>query len=1003
MTVTVVVVARTRDETGQVLSALLAQDRLPERLLLVDASIDGLGDLGDLLDPVARAGLDILTTTLGHTRGVRRVLPAVVDRLPHAPVGHDLVWFLTSRARPHPQALSALVAASGRGVGMAAPKLVDESDPRRVIRFGLQVTRAGRIVPDPVAGTTDQGQHDLDVDAVAAPLEGLLLDRTTFDMLEGHDPALGDFGGDLDLGWRAQRAGRRVVLVPDASVAVRPTAAERHPSAAHRRQARRAALARAHAVAVPFLALWIAVSSLVIGLALVVLKRPGMGADELAGLPAALDPRALRARARGRAPREVARADLDTLFVTGAQARRRLVDEARGSIGADAGVAARSLETEGGGGWFTHPLPWLVIAASGLSGWSARHITGDLRHRVDSGLVGGELLGGRATGDQLWQSWVKAWHGQGWGGGDEQSPALVLLSVLSRIVGWTPGLGSGHSPAGIVLTVLVIAALPIAAVVAWSASSTFTDRRWLRAAAALAWVSSVPAAVAVGEGRVAALLILVLAPRVAAGLVRATRCTRTFSDVVRTASWGAVLGFFAPSAGVLVVLVGLALLLLGDARRRVGGLVLTLVPVALAGPWLLTLRDDPRRLLAGWGLTDLPVEAPAHLLALGQLPGGAVTTWWTAAMLALGVLALMVPGRRPFSWGAAGVAVVGLVWAVGAPHLVIGHRPAGADAAGAALTPWAGTGQLLLVGAALVAVLGVCDVLPRTLRAAGGRRRWAVLPALVLPVAAIGSAVVVGQHSFGDELTTWRDPRPLVAVAAAESPSASRSLVVQPGRDQLRYRLVGSEPPDLVRDLPRDEPVVPGEEEVAAAVAQMFGAGEAARAPSEVLAEHAVSHLVVVEPTQAQRRLVDATPGLTRLGSSAGTTTWAVRSGTSEESLPSRIRVLSRDSAATVPTAGAHADTGGFVKLPAGDDLVIAESLDWSDRAEVRIDGRLVRPQTHSAVPTYPIPDGADRVDVAVGTGHPAWKVLQALGLVLVLYLALPTERRTDPDEQEVR
>lgn len=1002
MTVTAVVVARSREGAGQVLSSLLAQDRLPERLLLVDGAIDGLGDTSDLLAPVDRAGIDVLTATLGPRRGLRRVLPAMVDGLPRAKLGRDLVWVLTSRTRPHPQALRRLVAATGRGVGMVAPKLVDEHDPRRIVRFGLQVTRAGRIVPDPVAGTTDQGQYDRDVDAVAAPLEGLLLDREAFEMLDGHDPALGDFGGDLDLGWRSQRAGRRVVLVPGAAVAVQPTAAERHATPDHRRQARRAALSRAHFATAPLLALWIALSSLVTGLALVVLKRPGMGADEFASLPAVLDVRTLRSRLRGRAPREVARSDLDALFVTSGDARSRMVDDARGSVGRDAGVAARSLEVERGGGVLTHPLLWVLVAATALSAWSARHVTGELRHRIDSGLTGGELLGGRATAGQLWDSWWMSWHGQGWGSGSEQSPALVVLAVLSKIVGWVPGLGAGHSPAGIVLSLLVVTAVPIAATVAWSASSTFTDHRWLRAAAALGWVTSAPAALAVGEGRIGALCVLILLPRVVAGIVRSTRRTATFSDSVRTALWGTLLALVAPLAGVVLVVVGLALLLVGDSARRARGIVLALTPVLLAGPWLLTLQTNPRRLLAGWGLTDTPITTSAHELALGQLPGGAATTWWTAAILALGLLALLVPGRRPASWGAAGVAVIGLGWAVGAPHLVIGQRVAGTDGAGTAITPWAGTGQILLVGAALVAVLVAADVLPEGLRH-GGRRRWFFVPALVLPIAAIGSGVVVGLHSYGDQLTTWRDARPLVAVASAEGPSAARTLVIEPGEDGIRYRLVGSEPGDLVRDLPSDLAPVPGEEEVAGAVAQMLGAGEGTKAPGDVLAEHAVSHLVVVDPSEAQRRLVDASPGLARLGSSAGTTTWGVRSDVTEGAVPSRVRATSEGSSTPVADSGAHADTDGEVSVPPADNLVVAESLDWSDRATVRANGKRLQAETHSAVPTYELPEGTDRVSIAVGAGHPLWKFLQGIALVLALYLALPTERRVDPDEEDER
>ncbi|NYF99117.1 glycosyltransferase [Janibacter cremeus] len=1001
-TVTAVVVARTREGTGQTLRALLAQEQAPDRILLVDGALDGLGDTSDLIESVEDAEIDVLTTTLGSGRGLRRILPSMVERLPRTDLGRDLVWVLTSRSRPHPQALRRLVSAAGRGVGMVTPKLVDEDDPSRIVRLGLQVTRTGRIVPDPLAGTTDQGQYDGVVDAISAPLEGLVIDRKVLEQLDGHDPGMGDFGGDLDLGWRAQRAGHRVVLAPGAAVAVEPTVAERRATIDHHRQARRVALTRANLLVAPLLALWILVGSLLGGLALVVLKRPGMGAAELASLPAAIDPRSLRSRLRGKAPREVARRDLASLFVAPSVALRRLVDEARGSGGRDPGVAARSLETEGRS-VLLHPLLWVVVAATVMSGWAARHITDELRHRFDAGLVGGDLLGGRATGGQLWDSWWMAWHGQGWGHGLEQSPAVVVLGGLTTVLSWVPAVGNADSPAGIVLALFVIVALPLAAVVAWVSTRTFTDRRWLRAGVALAWVTSAPAAVAVGEGRIGALLALVLLPRVVAGLVRVPRPRTPYSDVVRTGLWGALLAAVAPLAGIVVALVGLGHLLLGGGRGRWRGVTLVLTPLLLAGPWLLTLRGQPARLLTGWGLTDTPADLPSWQLALGQLPDGATTTWWTAGVLAVGALALLVPGPRRASWVAATAAVLGLAWAVGAPHLVLGYRPSGAAEAGEAITPWAGTGQLVLIGAALVAVLLAVEVLPPSLRSlrSAGRRSLLVLPAVGLVVAAAGSGVVVAKHSYGDQLSTWRDPRPLVAIAGAEGPTATRTLVVESGEGQLAYRLLGSEPGDLVRDLPYQLPPVAGEEQVAGAVARALGHGEGERAPADVLAEQGVANLVVIDATEAQGRLLDASPGLSRLGSSAGSVTWAVRSPVTDGSTSSRARVTSEGSSAPVEGTGAHADTDGPVPVPEGEHLSIAESLDWSDRVQVRADGELLEVQTHSAVPTYELPEGTDEVSIDVGAGHLLWKLVQIAALVLTLYLALPTERRADLEGEE--
>ncbi len=1000
ITVTAVVIARTREGTGQVLAALLAQDTAPDRVLLVDASADGIGDPGDLLSPVDDAGIDVLRATLAPRQGLRRHLPRFVDAIPRARLGRDLIWVLTSRARPHPEALHRLAAACVPGVGMAVPELVDADHPDHVVRLGLQATRTGRLVPDPLAGTVDEGQLEGRVDTLGAPLEGLLLDRETFETLRGHDPSLGDLGGDLDLGWRSHRAGRRAVLVPSAAVAVPPTAAERHPTSSQRRQARRAALTRANLLLAPFLALWILLASVVTGLGLLLIKRPRMALEELGDAGAALDPRLLRSRVRRNAPRKVPRRHLRNLFVTPGRARRRLVDEVRGPTLRTAAPPPERGPRPTGPARVLHPLPLLVLAAVAMTAWAARHLAPAVWDHRGSGLVGGELLGGRATSGQLWDAWWMAWHGEGWGSGSEISPAYLLLAAASRVLEWLPG--SPSSPAGAVVTGFVLVALPLAAVVAWVSAGTFTSRPWLRAAAALAWVGSAPAALAVGEGRIGALVALVLLPRIAAGLVRLGRAGMRPSDSVRTAVWAGVLATFAPVVGVAVVLVGLGHLVFGGTRRRPAGLALVLVPPLLAGPWLLTLRAEPRRLLTGWGLTDTQVTTEPWCLALGELPGAAPTTWWwTAGILVLGLLALLVPGRRRATWAAAVTALLGLCGAVGAPHLGLTTRPEGAADAGDLVTPWAGTGQLALVGAALVAILLAADVLPDAVRGSG-RRGWLWLPALVLPVLAVGSALVVAQHSFGERLAPWEEPRLASAIAAAEGPRAARTLVIAPGEGQVRYRVVGSEPGPVARDLRTPRAPTPGEEQVVDAVARLLGSGEGDRPTSDVLAEQAVSHVVLVGGSEAQRRAVGATEGLAPVDRADGRTTWAVRASLTDGKPPSRARVVQDGRSVALRGTGAHADTDGPVAAGGG-ELVVGQSVAWAEVTSVRADGDLVRMSTHSQTPTYELPAGTERVSIDVSAGHRVWKIATGIALLLVLYLALPTDRRPVPRPEEER
>ena len=147
------------------------------------------------------------------------------------------------------------------------------------------------------------------------PFAGSLVERDLLVDLRGWETSFGDVGADLDLGWRAHNAGRRVVVVPAARMRTEPGVAPAGASTASRRRAaRRVALARAPWWASPFLAAWIAVTSVVAALGLLLLKRPRSAGAELSSL-ASLDPfRGTAARWRTRHRREVSRRDLRALF-----------------------------------------------------------------------------------------------------------------------------------------------------------------------------------------------------------------------------------------------------------------------------------------------------------------------------------------------------------------------------------------------------------------------------------------------------------------------------------------------------------------------------------------------------------------------------------------------------------------------------------------------------------------------------------------------------------------
>ncbi len=334
--------AQVDDHFVDVIHGLADQSHAPDRLILLDATA-----AGDLEQALSRnPGLvDSLPATTVH-----RVIPggwsrsALVEAALSLPPDVAAVWFLTGRTAPAPEALRHLRATllGSPTTGLVGPKLVEWNRPNRLQRFGIQATRAGRLRISPRPGQPDQQQFDDVTDALAVPLDGLLARREVFGELGGPSLRLTEVASDLDLGWRAHLAGHRVVLAPKALVRVadRP---EYPPTGATRRDARRVALARGGPFVAPVLAVWMVVTSLLLGLGFLVLKRPARAGRELADIGAVLDPwRPIAARWRARRTTRARRGDLRGLFVGGGATFRHGVDRLHEVIVPS--TAPRSLE-----------------------------------------------------------------------------------------------------------------------------------------------------------------------------------------------------------------------------------------------------------------------------------------------------------------------------------------------------------------------------------------------------------------------------------------------------------------------------------------------------------------------------------------------------------------------------------------------------------------------------------------------------------------------------------
>ncbi|HLH46697.1 MAG TPA: glycosyltransferase, partial [Acidimicrobiales bacterium] len=191
------------------LSAFGAQDYPNLSVLVIDAGRD---------DVTARVA-GILPTA--YVRRLDRPRPfgvaaneviGVVEGASHYVVCHDDV-------APDPSAVRLLMEEALRSnAGLVSPKLVAWDDPRRLLAVGAGADRVGDVQPLVEAGELDQQQHDTPRDVFVAPGGAVLVRADLFEVLGGFDPLVADHGEDLDLCWRAQVAGARVVVAPDARV-----------------------------------------------------------------------------------------------------------------------------------------------------------------------------------------------------------------------------------------------------------------------------------------------------------------------------------------------------------------------------------------------------------------------------------------------------------------------------------------------------------------------------------------------------------------------------------------------------------------------------------------------------------------------------------------------------------------------------------------------------------------------------------------------------------------
>ena len=743
--VAVVVVTDPGPWLEEVLACLGRQDYPSVSVLVIDAA-----SATDPTPRVAAALPGAYVRRLAEDPG----FPAAANEVLSAVEGAAYFAVLHGDVAPDPDALRLLVEEALRSnAGIVGPKLVEWDAPERLLAVGLNVDKTGAVAPIVERGELDQEQHDAVRDVFAVPTACLLVRSDLFDALDGFDTEMREQGDDVDLCWRAQIVGARVLVAPAARVRHLEVEGPRYgglvtegrrAAAHHRLRATLKNYSRFHLVRVLPQAMFVTVVQVLLAAA------RGRMADAR-GLASAW-PANIRALPRLRPLRKAAQrlrtvpdAEVRRLQ-TGGSAELRA--EIRVRVGGREGVRAL---TEAGRNLAGSLRNGPARAAAGLLGVLILAVVVGDRHVAGREVPAvGQLAAFPGSPVTFFRHFLTGWRPAGLGVEAPAPPAFALLGGAGFLV-------LGHM--SLLRTLLVLGAWPVGAIGAFRLTRDLGAAR-ARVVAVIVYLSVPVPYNALARGRMPGLVAYAAAPWLLSHLARLTGADPLDDGdpaggsrfrLRKVVALGLVLALsaaFAPAlaVAVLVASVGLtagSLLVGGPApfRAAIAGTAGVAVAAALLFPWTLDV--------AGWGdrwsaLGGVPTALDGSLglgayLRFQTGPLGAAPLGW--AFLVAAALPLVI-GRSWRLWWATrlwlvALACFGVAWATGRGWLPGGFQTpevllapaAAALAASAALGVVAfdidlrrfrfGWRQVASVGAAGAVIAGALPVL-----GAAGDGRW---------------------------------------------------------------------------------------------------------------------------------------------------------------------------------------------------------------------------------------------------------------------------------------
>ncbi|MEU9962106.1 glycosyltransferase family 2 protein [Streptomyces sp. NPDC050982] len=933
--------------------------------------------------------------------------------MPELPHGEpeQWLWLLHDDSAPEADALAQLLRVVenerelGKEVAIVGPKLRGWYDRRQLLEVGVTIAHSGRRWTGLDRREQDQGQHDHVRPVLAVSTAGMLIRRDVFEELGGFDRRLPLMRDDIDLCWRAQTAGHRVLVAPEAVVRhAEASSRERRtvdcvgrtsasPHKVDKAGAVYTLLVNSRSAALPWILVRLVIGTLLRTVAYLVGKVPGQAVDEIRGLLGTLlRPERILAGRRRRGRPQVDKGELRPLFPPPGATVRATIEQAAGNLTGSsdpelnaAGRHGSAVESGPGGDdadfleveQFARlkrvarkPGPMLFVALLLISLVACRELLGG------GALSGGALLPAPADSSELWSRYLDAWHPVGAGGTQSAPPYLALVAMLASLL---------FGSTGLAVTVLLVGSVPLAGFTAYFASRPLVQSRLLRAWASVAYAFLPATTGALAGGRIGTAVLAVLLPLIArAGIAASGLASETARGSWR-ATWAYALLLtlataFTPIVWPIALVLGLALLVV---RRG---------EITAYGPRFLAQLGTPLLALAPWSLTLLPFGffqeagmeygpgAASALDLLGGSPGGpgTVSGLMLVGIVCAAVAALVRTERQLGIWTAWAAGLVALVFAVLSNS-----------------STWAGPATLVYGLAFLAAAaLGADGARSRVAEQSFGWRQ--PLAVLIAFAAAAGPLLVAAGWMIrgADGPLERRDPVQVPAFVAEESGT----------RDQARTLVLDSaSPAEVGYMLVRGSGARLGDAELAAAdgenkpldkvVANLVAGSGADQA--DQLGGFAVRYVLVRGGAPREvSRVLDATPGLSRLSQQDGSALWRVD------------RQVAR--AAIVPGSGdpqpiAAGPVELHTKIPAGADGRVLRLADTADEGwTATLDGKpLTRTTVDGWAQGFELPATAGRLDVTFEApmSHTGWLWAQGALAVVLVVLALPGRRRDVDDD----